>query len=157
MKPLILVVDDDTGVRAVLRRWATLLGYEVLAAATADEALALLRTDNVAVAVCDIKMPGHDGLWLVDQIRHQCPATSIILATGIADVDPHVTLQPGVVGYLVKPFDQATLAAALEEAVEDYERRRRAVVPPQLALPAADVVEGTVVRRSRLRRLGAAS
>jgi CheY-like chemotaxis protein len=158
MNPLILVVDDDPGVRAVLRRWITTLGYRVLVAATADEALALLRSGDVEVAICDIRMPGHDGVWLVDRLRHEYPLTSIVLATGIADMDPHLTLQTGVVNYLVKPFDAIMLGRAIEEALADCHARRRQVVEhrPQRLLEDG-VIEGVLVSGKGPRRLGSGS
>lgn len=158
MNPLILVVDDDPGVRAVLRRWITTLGYRVLVAATADEALALLRSGDVEVAICDIRMPGHDGVWLVDRLRRQYPLTSIVLATGVADMDPHVTLQTGVVTYLVKPFDAVTLGRAIEDALADCHARRRQVLSHRSQPLLGDgVIEGVLVTRDVPRRLGSGS
>lgn len=159
MNPLILVVDDDPGVRAVLRRWITTLGYRVLVAASADEALALLRSDDVEVAICDIRMPGHDGVWLVDRLRSEYPFTSIVLATGVADMDPHVTLQPGVVNYLVKPFDAVLLGRAIEEALADCRLRRQSVLQHREAprLLEDGVIDGILVSGDTPRRLGSGS
>ena len=43
-----------------------------------------------AVALCDIRMPGHDGIWLAERIREEYPETAVIMATGVQDVGPAV-------------------------------------------------------------------
>ena len=56
----ILVVDDDEGVRTVLTRWVSDMGYAVKAAEDADKALQVMRDAEIDVALCDVRMPGHD-------------------------------------------------------------------------------------------------
>jgi CheY-like chemotaxis protein len=112
----ILVVDDDNGVRSLLRRVLESLGHHVQEAAGALDALELLKTRRVDLALCDVLMPGHDGIWLADQILTRYPGTPVALATGLMEMDPTLTLRPGVVGYIVKPFRRNTIAALLESA-----------------------------------------
>jgi len=59
------------------------------------------------VALVDIRMPGHDGAWLIERLQKSHPGTAIVIITGIVDLDPRLTLRPGVVGYLTKPFESA--------------------------------------------------
>jgi CheY-like chemotaxis protein len=113
----VLVVDDEEGVRQLLGHWVESLGYAVKAAGNADEALQLMESTPVDAAVCDIRMPGHDGVWLIDQLRASYPATAIVIATGRTDMDPFVTLRSGVAGYLTKPFRVEELRQALEHAL----------------------------------------
>ena len=112
----ILVVDDDAGVRGLLRRVITDMGYQVAEAGDAMAALDVLEHTEVSLAFVDIRMPGRDGVWLVDQIVARYPATPIALATGLQEMDPHVTLRAGVVGYVVKPFKRADLAQVIKIA-----------------------------------------
>jgi CheY-like chemotaxis protein len=112
----ILVVDDDMGIRALLRRVLESLGHQVQEAATAVEALELLKTQRVDLALCDVLMPGHDGVWLADQILSRHPGIPVALATGLMEMDPSVTLRPGIVGYIVKPFRRQSIATLLESA-----------------------------------------
>jgi CheY-like chemotaxis protein len=112
----ILVVDDDMGIRALLRRVLESLGHQVQEAATAVEALELLKTQRVDLALCDVLMPGHDGVWLADQILSRHPGIPVALATGLMEMDPSVTLRPGIVGYIVKPFRRQAIATLLESA-----------------------------------------
>ncbi len=110
-----LVVVDDEGVRVVLRCLIEELGYEVCAAADAYGALRLLEEVSVDVAFVDIKMPGHDGIWLIDQLRREHPDVRIVIATGLEELDPVVTLRPGILGYLVKPFESQALMDVLAQ------------------------------------------
>ena len=113
----VLVVDDDDGVRRVMARWVADLGYQVVVAADAESALDAMRLNPVDVALCDVKMPGRDGIWLVEQMRRAFPAVSIVMATGLTELDPMVTLRPGVVGYIVKPFNRAELDAMIQQGL----------------------------------------
>ena len=93
----VLVVDDEPGIREILARWLTGGGYDVQTASSADEALRCVHDRPPAVALCDIRMPGHDGLWLVQHIRRAAPETAVIMATGVQDVNSAVTsLRQGV-------------------------------------------------------------
>ena len=114
----ILVVDDDIGVRALLRRVIGDMGYRVVEAADALSALEILDKGNVSLALCDVRMPGRDGVWLVDQILTRFPGVPVALATGLMEMDPHVTLRSGVVGYVVKPFKRADLADVIRAALK---------------------------------------
>jgi putative nucleotidyltransferase with HDIG domain len=115
----VLVVDDETGVRDLLSRWLVAVGYDVTAASGADEALHVMEGGAAAVALCDIRMPGHDGLWLADRLRREYPETAVIMATGVQDVDPAVqSLRHGVVDYLTKPFGRDRLREAISRGVQ---------------------------------------
>jgi DNA-binding NarL/FixJ family response regulator len=57
----------------------------------ADSTLAAVKDSPADVVVCDIRMPGHDGVWLIDQLQQRYPATAIVIVTGIQDLDPRLT------------------------------------------------------------------
>ena len=117
--PSVLVVDDETGVRELMARWLARGGYDVRTAADADEALQRVHDRPPAVALCDIRMPGHDGLWLAHQIRQDAPETAVIMATGVQDVGPAVTsLREGVIDYLTKPFGRERLRDSVVRGLE---------------------------------------
>lgn len=118
MEP-ILVVDDEPHVRTVISHWAESFGYVAHQASDADAALTVLQGSPVSVAVCDVRLPGHDGLWLAGEIRGRHPDTAVILATG-AD-DGRVAQRGrdlGAMDYLVKPFGGDRLAGALRRAID---------------------------------------
>jgi response regulator RpfG family c-di-GMP phosphodiesterase len=118
MEP-ILVVDDEPNVRALLRHWVEVFGYEPVEAGDADHALMLMDDGKVGVAVCDVRMPGHDGLWLTGQIRDKHPETAVILASGMDDgTVASRGAELGAIDYLVKPFGTERLANSLRRAVD---------------------------------------
>ena len=119
MHSSILVVDDETGIRELIARWLVSGGYEVRMAANANEALDRVHDRAPAVALCDIRMPGHDGLWLAHHIRQQAPETAVIMATGVQDVGSAVTsLRQGVIDYLTKPFGRDRLRESVLRGIE---------------------------------------
>ena len=118
----VLVVDDEHGVRNLMARWLESGGYDVTTAASAEEALGQFETTPPAVALCDIRMPGHDGIWLAERIRQQYPETAVIMATGVHDVGPAVaSLRQGVIDYLTKPFGRDRLREAVTRGLEWHE------------------------------------
>ena len=145
----VLVVDDDEGVRRVIARWAMDLGHNVKTATQADEAVDVLRQQPIDVVVSDVRMPGRDGVWLVDQIGRTMPHIAIVLATGLTEMDPSVTLRPGVVGYIVKPFNRQDLDEMIQRGLAQS-RAYTARNPVKAALPAAggdDIVDGVLLAR----------
>ena len=118
----ILVVDDDEGVRKLLARWVSEMGHTVKVAPDGDSALAIMQAETIDVALCDIRMPGHDGIWLLDQVRRYYPCIAVVLATGLLEMDPMVTLRPGVVGYIVKPFNREDLEQAVKRGMAARKR-----------------------------------
>jgi CheY-like chemotaxis protein len=143
----VLVVDDDEGVRKVLTRWVSDMGFVVKAAADADSALQIVRDGAIDVALCDIRMPGHDGIWLIEQMGHLCSPPAIVLATGLMEMDPTVTLRPGVVGYVVKPFNREDLAGVIKRGMVERKRIQAEDRAQPRLLPEA-FLDGLVISRS---------
>ena len=115
----VLIVDDENGARDLMSRWLESGGYSVTTAASAEEALGRLNEQPAAVALCDIRMPGHDGVWLAERIRQQFPETAVIMATGVHDADAAVqSLRRGVIDYLTKPFGKQRLREAVTRGLE---------------------------------------
>jgi DNA-binding NtrC family response regulator len=144
----ILVVDDDEGVRKVLSRWVADMGYDVKAAEGADRALELIRECPIDVTLCDVRMPGHDGVWLIGQMSRLYPDVAIVLATGLMEMDPMITLRPGVVGYIVKPFNRDDLEKVVKRGMAERKRlvaERRSQSQPRML--SAGLLEGTIISR----------
>ncbi len=115
---LILIVDDEPHVRKIMKELLGNAGHECLDAENADVALEVMEKHPAAVAFCDVQMPGHDGLWLTAELRKRYPTTAVVLATGVSTVSPKVSMQAGVLAYLVKPFTKQALLRALEQSLE---------------------------------------
>src|SRR4051812_32779943 len=122
----VLVVDDETHVRQVLGWIIGQAGHEVIEAESSDAALKVMAQGAADVVFTDIQMPGKDGRWLTLEVRRLYPATPVVLATSVSDLEPHITLKFGVLSYLVKPFSKGAVLDALSMAVgwhEDAVRR----------------------------------
>ena len=117
----VLVVDDESAMRNLMVRWVEMAGHHAAAAASAEEALDVLAEQAPAVALCDVRMPGHDGLWLAERIRRDFPDTALIMATGARDSDPRMVQHTGAVDYLLKPFGRDRLRFALERGFDWHE------------------------------------
>ena len=115
--PTVVVVDDEESIRTLLSRVLEQMGCTVHVAADADSALAVMKSTPTHMALVDIRMPGHDGIWLIERISRLYPAMAIVIATGVIDLDPHLTLRPGVVGYVVKPFVAEDIKKAVKHAL----------------------------------------
>ena len=120
--PSILIVDDERSIRQLVARWLGDAGHTFHDADSADTALAVMAKTPAAVVFCDVQMPGHDGLWLTRQLRAQYPNTAVVLATGVTTVPPNISMQSGVLAYLVKPFRREALLGALDEALKWHEQ-----------------------------------
>jgi putative two-component system response regulator len=110
----VLIVDDEPAVRDLMARWVTALGLRPRTAASADEAMASLRTNHYDLAVIDVMMPGHDGLWLANEVQRDHPNTAVVIATAyteLLDGDPH---QRPIADLLIKPFKRERFALAVD-------------------------------------------
>jgi CheY-like chemotaxis protein len=143
-KHTILVVDDDPGVRKVLGQWVERLGYQLESADSAEAAVNILENHDVDVALCDIRMPGADGIWLADRIRERFPTVAVVLATGLNEMDPSITLRPGVVAYVVKPFGHNEIAGAIKTGIA----WREAQMPRSHTPTSFRLIEGMLNDRS---------
>lgn len=82
-----LVVDDDPQVRDALVRVVQSQGLTCVSASSADAALAMLAAQGeVAVLISDIRMPGGDGVQLLEEVRRRYPDTAVIMLSAVADV-----------------------------------------------------------------------
>ncbi|MGE0495755.1 MAG: response regulator [Vulcanimicrobiota bacterium] len=128
MSARVLIVDDDELMRESLEMAAEEAGYQVAGAASGPEAIELARQRSFDLVVCDIRMPGMNGLDALSEIRRHLPEARAIVITGYASPDTPITaLKLKVDDYLLKPFDGHVFLASLKRVLEDY--RRRAIRP----------------------------
>jgi response regulator RpfG family c-di-GMP phosphodiesterase len=122
----VLIVDDEPPIRRLLRAWTEPEATRVSEAGSAEEALALVAQEGApAVALCDLRLLGQDGLWLAGQLRSVAPDTAVIMATAVHEFDAAVTsLQSGVVDYLLKPYTRDRLLEALRRGLLAHQSRR---------------------------------
>jgi len=113
----VLIVDDEPAVRDLMSRWVIALGLRPHTAASADEALETMRRQRYDLAVIDVMMPGHDGLWLAGELRREHPHTALVLATAYTDLVAGETPQP-IADFLIKPFQRERFALAVDRGLQ---------------------------------------
>ncbi len=124
-KKSILIVDDESVVRESLTHWFTEDGYEVEASESAPGALSKLAAREFDLVIADIRMPGMDGLELLEKLRMEQLDTEVIVMTGYASVDTAVrALKAGAFDYITKPFDPDDLSAIVRNAMEKNKLKR---------------------------------
>ena len=115
----ILIVDDEEIVRESLASWLEEDGYEVKVAENADRALERLPEKDWNLAMVDLKMPGMDGIELMEEIRKTKPETIVIIMTAYATVDTAVqAMKKGAYDYIVKPFNPEDLSMTIRKIIE---------------------------------------
>lgn len=118
----ILVVDDDTEMRALLVEVLYREGYLVEEAANGAQAMSRLRSQPFAAIVMDKNQPGLGGLYLLPGIRMICPETPVIVITTLSDAAAYAgALKGGALEYLFKPFRMEELLGALRRALPPVE------------------------------------
>ncbi|MGI6365674.1 MAG: response regulator [Bacillota bacterium] len=113
---LILVADDQQGVRRLLGEMLDVDKYTLLEAGSGDEALEILERQHVDLVFLDVKMPNLDGVMTLRQMVQKpgCPPVIIITAQAQADLEKRV-LSMGAKAYLEKPFDINIVLQLVEE------------------------------------------
>ena len=115
----LLVVDDEETIRNALRKYLALQGYEVVLAATGEEALAILRRQKITGMLLDVNLPGTNGIDLVPQIMELEPTVALLMLTAVNDAtSAALCMQRGALDYLIKPIDLIHLGRAIRRALE---------------------------------------
>jgi len=114
MDKKILIVDDEPRIRTVLERFLTRKGYKIVIAASGQEAIEKVKTDNPLVVLLDIRMPGMDGLAAMKKIKEASPKTGVIMITGVKDEEvAKKAMELEAFDYITKPFDLNYLETCL--------------------------------------------
>jgi DNA-binding NtrC family response regulator len=125
-RPVLIVVDDEPIVCAVMRRLAEPVGFEVVTCSSAAEAVATLSRRPADMAFVDLRMPDTSGMDLLRQIRDTAPACEVVLMSGFATIESAVeAVKLGARDYLTKPLDFNRVTALLEDVQNEVARRRR--------------------------------
>jgi len=115
----ILVVDDDESLRRVTQLQLEESGYQVLTAATGEQALALIDEHAPGLVISDLKMPGMSGLDLLRETLAARPETTVILITAFGTVETAVdAIRAGAYDYITKPIDYEQLLLVVNRAME---------------------------------------
>src|SRR5438034_11216839 len=101
----VLIVDDEPLIRETLAEYLAQEGFAVTASANGESALALAADQRFDVALCDVQLPGIDGIELLDRLLRLNPEMFVVLITAYATVENAVeAFQRGAHDYLMKPI-----------------------------------------------------
>ncbi len=118
MSRRLLVVDDESGVRAALRQLLEFEGYEVRVASSGAEALATYEVFKPELVFMDVKMAGMDGLETLKRLRERDPAAIVVMISGHATIQNAVeATQLGAYDILEKPLDTDRILVTLRNAI----------------------------------------
>ena len=119
MKARILVIDDDAEIRKSFKMTLEYAGYDVTLAATGDEGVKLVEQEAPDLVFCDIKMPGMDGLEVLQKLQHLKDVMPIVVITGNADIQNAVeATRLGAFDFIEKPVSSERMLVTVRNAVD---------------------------------------
>ncbi|MBF0450844.1 MAG: response regulator [Candidatus Magnetomorum sp.] len=121
---IIMIIDDEKDIRDVMRISLMDLGYQVIDSDNGESALKLFNTILPSIVITDIKMPGMDGIELLQKIKEIHPNTEVIMITGHGDIDLAIkSLKYEATDFVMKPLGDEVLKIALKRAFQRIEMK----------------------------------
>jgi len=115
----LLIVDDETAIRRLLRQKLSTEGYHCEEASDAGKVPDMLEASAIALVVLDVKMPGKSGIELLPEIKSAYPDTAVIMATAVNEINIAIQcLKQGADDYICKPFNLEELCLSVKRALE---------------------------------------
>ncbi|MBN1832000.1 MAG: sigma-54-dependent Fis family transcriptional regulator [Deltaproteobacteria bacterium] len=115
----IMIVDDEEIIRVSFLQWFQKLGHLVDTAASGFEALEKLEDKPFEVMFVDIKMPGMDGIELLEKVKEEYPDVIVIIITAYGTIETAVNaMKMGAMDYLLKPFKPEQLSLVMEKIIQ---------------------------------------
>jgi putative two-component system response regulator len=116
----ILVVDDERLVNAIMARYLSQVGYTCVAAHSGKEALEMLQQHPCSLALCDIRMPGMDGIELLKRIKKLDDEIAVIMVSAVDNREVAVeAMRAGAYDYVIKPFHLEEVLISVQRALEN--------------------------------------
>lgn len=131
-KPSILIVDDEKSIRENLAKYLS-ADYTAYTAANGKDAVSILGDNSdIEVILSDMKMPGMDGLELLEKVREDNKDVVVILITGFSTIESAVdAMRRGAYDYLTKPIDLNKLEITIKNAIENKKLRSENILLKQ--------------------------
>jgi anti-anti-sigma factor len=115
----ILVIDDEKATLKMFRLFLDVYGFDILTAESGEEGLEVFDREKPDIVLTDIKMPGMDGIEVLQEIKKRSPATEVIVITGHGDMDLAIqALNLDAADFINKPIQRQSLEQGLSRARE---------------------------------------
>ena len=116
----VLVIDDDQGMRQILKDFLERDGHRVVEAASGEAAVSVVELESIDVVILDKEMPGMNGMEVLSFLHRRFPSTPVILVTAFGG--PHVaeeSFRRGAVEYIEKPFRLSNVVDRVQKLIDD--------------------------------------
>jgi two-component system nitrogen regulation response regulator NtrX len=124
MRPRILVIDDETAIRDSLKMILDYEGYDVLTAPTGEDGIAQAEREAPDLVFLDVKMPGMDGLEVLQRLRHLVETTPVVVISGHGTVSTAVeATKLGAFDFIEKPLERDRVLVTVRNAVDSRRLR----------------------------------
>lgn len=151
MKSRILFIDDDLAGREIALFNLKKAGYDVVAASDGQDGLSRFSPEKFDLVITDYKMPGLNGLEVLQQIRKKTTDVPVLIITAFGNVDMAVeVMKAGAYDFIGKPFQRDQLLLSVEKAVE---RSRLSREVHELRIRASGVDRGIIFVSSAMKRV----
>jgi len=119
LRETLLTVDDEAGIRRLLRRRLSREGYRCEEAGSAEQALDILAAIPISLVILDIKLPGKSGIELLPEIKMDYADTAVVMVTVVSEMSAAVQcLRQGADDYICKPFNLDEVSLSVQRALE---------------------------------------
>jgi len=119
----ILVVDDEKIVLESCQAVLEEAGFEVVLVPSAAKALKEMKHEEFALLLIDVKMPEHDGMYLMQEVKKRWPGKPVIVMSGYYTADTiHEAIRMGAATFIAKPFEPEELVETIYQVIEKEER-----------------------------------
>lgn len=117
----VLIIDDEPGLCWALEKALREEGYDVHKATSGLKGLEVLATKNITLVMLDYKMPGMNGLEVLDKIKEMWPSMPVVFITGHSAISTAASaIKKGAVAYVTKPFHLADLKTTLKTVLREH-------------------------------------
>jgi two-component system, NtrC family, response regulator AtoC len=130
-KGRLLIVDDEEHIREILAATLEPLVDKIFLAGSAEEAIEVTREENLDVVVCDVRMPGMDGLEFLHKVKTEQPGLRFLMITAHGSMDTAVkALRYGANDFLTKPFENREIREVVARLLRERQGAQWPAVPP---------------------------
>lgn len=158
-KKRVLIADDEKQIRITLKKILKEAGHMCLEAIDGEAAMALIREEDVDIALLDVAMPKMNGIEVMKAIHKESPDVGVLIITGQPDFGPlaETIMENRVYDYILKPFTASAVKKAVQQAIDRQEMQRlpsgtRKTLEKRIAQLETDFLEQTFeFRESQLK------